>query len=109
MVICLQVERVCLQRIYLINGNLIIACKIDALIKFSKLRILTISSDFFIILSVFLHKWDTIKTLLHGDSYMNKNTIPDLVEQNEVEVFGARVHNLKNIDVSFPRNKLVVI
>lgn len=40
---------------------------------------------------------------------MNKNTIPDLVEQNEVEVFGARVHNLKNIDVSFPRNKLVVI
>ncbi len=56
-----------------------------------------------------MHKWDTIKTLLHGDSYMNKNTIPDLVEQNEVEVFGARVHNLKNIDVSFPRNKLVVI
>src|SRR5690554_4690562 len=40
---------------------------------------------------------------------MNKNTIPNLVEQNEVEVFGARVHNLKNIDVSFPRNKLVVI
>jgi len=33
----------------------------------------------------------------------------DLGEQNEVEVFGARVHNLKNIDVSFPRNKLVVI
>ncbi|MFN8407228.1 MAG: excinuclease ABC subunit UvrA [Sphingobacteriaceae bacterium] len=29
--------------------------------------------------------------------------------QDEVEVFGARVHNLKNIDVSFPRNKLVVI
>ncbi len=33
----------------------------------------------------------------------------DLVDQNEVEVFGARVHNLKNIDVSFPRNELVVI
>ena len=33
----------------------------------------------------------------------------DLGEQNEVEVYGARVHNLKNIDVSFPRNKLVVI
>jgi excinuclease ABC subunit A len=37
------------------------------------------------------------------------NTVTDLGEQSEVEVFGARVHNLKNIDVSFPRNKLVVI
>ncbi len=26
-----------------------------------------------------------------------------------VEIYGARVHNLKNINVSFPRNKLVVI
>lgn len=34
---------------------------------------------------------------------------PDIGEQNEVAVFGARVHNLKNIDVAFPRNKLVVI
>lgn len=34
---------------------------------------------------------------------------PDLGEQNEVQVFGARAHNLKNIDVSFPRNELVVI
>lgn len=33
----------------------------------------------------------------------------DLGDQSEVEVFGARVHNLKNIDVSFPRNQLVVI
>jgi excinuclease ABC subunit A len=30
-------------------------------------------------------------------------------EINEIEVYGARVHNLKNIDVSFPRNELVVI
>lgn len=39
---------------------------------------------------------------------MSKKPI-DLGEQSEVEVYGARVHNLKNIDVSFPRNKLVVI
>jgi len=39
---------------------------------------------------------------------MDNKTV-DLGEQSEVEVFGARVHNLKNIDVSFPRNQLVVI
>lgn len=39
---------------------------------------------------------------------MSKTTI-DLGEQKDVEVYGARVHNLKDIDVSFPRNKLVVI
>ena len=39
---------------------------------------------------------------------MSKKQI-DLGEQSEVEVYGARVHNLKNIDISFPRNKLVVI
>jgi excinuclease ABC subunit A len=30
-------------------------------------------------------------------------------QQDVIEVFGARVHNLKNIDISIPRNKLVVI
>ena len=30
-------------------------------------------------------------------------------QENFIEVFGAREHNLKNIDVKIPRNKLVVI
>lgn len=30
-------------------------------------------------------------------------------EVEQIEVFGARVHNLKNIDVTIPRNQLVVI
>ena len=30
-------------------------------------------------------------------------------ENDAIEVFGARVHNLKNIDISIPKNKLVVI
>ena len=34
----------------------------------------------------------------------------DTAESDEqIEVFGARVHNLKNIDISIPKNKLVVI
>jgi excinuclease ABC subunit A len=31
------------------------------------------------------------------------------VMKDEIKVFGARVHNLQNIDVTIPRNKLVVI
>ncbi len=30
-------------------------------------------------------------------------------ETGKIEVFGARVHNLKNVDVEFPRNSLTVI
>jgi len=33
----------------------------------------------------------------------------DMDEQEYLEVYGARVHNLKNIDVKIPRDKLVVI
>src|SRR5262245_29238109 len=29
--------------------------------------------------------------------------------EDQIEVFGAREHNLKNIDISIPKNKLVVI
>lgn len=34
---------------------------------------------------------------------------PIIDNTNKLEVLGARVHNLKNIDVSIPRNKFVVI
>ncbi len=40
---------------------------------------------------------------------MDKNTIKDTAEENMLEIKGARVHNLRNIDVSIPRDKLVVI
>ena len=30
-------------------------------------------------------------------------------ERGKIEVFGARVHNLKNIDVEIPHNSLTVI
>jgi excinuclease ABC subunit A len=33
----------------------------------------------------------------------------DFSQDSEINVFGARVHNLKNIDVTIPRNKLTVI
>ena len=36
---------------------------------------------------------------------MKKNTVP---ENGFIEVFGAREHNLKNIDLKIPRNKLIV-
>lgn len=40
----------------------------------------------------------------------SSNLVNDHVsEQENVEVYGAREHNLKNIDLSFPREKLVVI
>ena len=29
--------------------------------------------------------------------------------KKEIEIKGARVHNLKNIDLTIPRNKLIVI
>lgn len=35
--------------------------------------------------------------------------VQEEVDREQIEVFGARVHNLKNIDVIIPRNKLVVI
>src|SRR6187399_3580306 len=39
----------------------------------------------------------------------NNITETSLTDQDFIEVFGAREHNLKNIDISIPKNKLVVI
>ena len=39
----------------------------------------------------------------------NNVTETTIVGNESIEVFGARVHNLKNIDISIPKNKLVVI
>ena len=40
-----------------------------------------------------------------------KSKIEDVIKQEEesLEVLGARVHNLKNIDLKIPRNRLVVV
>ena len=35
--------------------------------------------------------------------------ISHIIDSEKIDIFGARVHNLQNIDVSIPRNKLVVI
>ncbi len=40
---------------------------------------------------------------------MSKGIIEKKNDAGNIEVLGARVHNLKNIDVSIPKNKLVVI
>lgn len=40
---------------------------------------------------------------------MSVNTLKQQTGSDDIEVMGARVHNLKNIDVKIPKNKLVVI
>lgn len=37
------------------------------------------------------------------------NEMRHINENEDIEVFGAREHNLKNIDIAIPKNKLVVI
>ena len=39
----------------------------------------------------------------------NNNFTGDSTGYENIEIFGAREHNLKNVDLTFPRNKLVVI
>ncbi len=39
---------------------------------------------------------------------IKKASSEDLIDKDFIEVFGAREHNLKNIDIKIPKNKLVV-
>lgn len=39
---------------------------------------------------------------------LKKGSVEDISDNNFIEVFGAREHNLKNIDIKIPKNKLVV-
>ena len=47
------------------------------------------------------------------EKFKSNTAIPkapsDLTGHEQIEVFGAREHNLKNIDVQIPRNQLIVI
>ncbi|MBK7212711.1 MAG: excinuclease ABC subunit UvrA [Bacteroidales bacterium] len=44
-----------------------------------------------------------------SDTTLNKDSTLQLQPEEQLEIFGARVHNLKNIDLVIPRYKLVVI
>ena len=39
---------------------------------------------------------------------VKKESSEDIIDKDFIEVFGAREHNLKNIDIKIPKNKLVV-
>src|SRR5882724_8584454 len=51
--------------------------------------------------------------LIFVDHIMIKQHLQEIVISDQgagtIEVYGARVHNLQNIDISIPKNKLVVI
>jgi excinuclease ABC subunit A len=39
---------------------------------------------------------------------MSVSKSPEIINHDNIEIFGAREHNLKNLDISIPKNKLVV-
>jgi excinuclease ABC subunit A len=47
--------------------------------------------------------------LCSNSQEMTKTKAIAAEEKQEIAVYGARVHNLKNVDISLPKNKLVVI
>jgi len=52
---------------------------------------------------------ETNTTLLEKEITTVVEPVVDASGHDYIEVFGAREHNLKNIDVRFPRNKLIVL
>jgi excinuclease ABC subunit A len=52
----------------------------------------------------FLHHKNQSQILIFTDSFSSKK-----MSEKKIKVLGARVHNLKNIDVEIPRNQLTVI
>ncbi|PUZ27703.1 excinuclease ABC subunit A [Chitinophaga costaii] len=38
-----------------------------------------------------------------------RNPVPAAIQEEQIEIIGAREHNLKNLDLQLPKNKLVVI
>lgn len=57
-----------------------------------------------------MHDSFVLSSLSFIMSKSNQNGTESLLQEPEaIDVFGAREHNLKNIDISIPKNKLVVI
>jgi excinuclease ABC subunit A len=59
----------------------------------------------------FVHTFDTRNFTMAKTKSTSTHTLTetnDSISQEYIEVFGAREHNLKNIDIRIPKNKLVV-
>ena len=58
---------------------------------------------------VFNHSSPSLLLYLHPNmAKKSTNEVSSSIHTESIEVFGAREHNLKNIDISVPKNKLVV-
>ncbi len=58
---------------------------------------------------VFNHSSPSLLLYLHSTmAKKSPNKVSSSIHTESIEVFGAREHNLKNIDISVPKNKLVV-
>ena len=72
----------------------------DYLCKYNKKRFIFDKKHY--LCSVFHYYFTKLET-------QNSNAAAESLDLENIHVYGARVHNLKNIDVTIPRNKLTVI